>query len=246
MEGTVAEYLQVDVLGVGIAYDQPVADEGTGTGRARGTYAKGVARRQEILDAAIVVFARRGAGRTSLRAIAQEVGVTHAALIHHFGTLERLLVDVYQESARRLERAKDGGADVSPVEMMRRSAELNHQVPGMVQLYTNLVATALEERHPDATRFASERFAAVRASLAEQVRRRQADGRIRPDLDADQVAALIVAASDGLQVQWLLDTEVDQDGALELLDRLLGGDRPSGDDGVRPDSLGTATEGVHG
>ena len=88
----------------------------------RGAYAKGVARRQEILDAAIEVFAQRGADRTSLRAIAQEVGVTHAALIHHFGSLERLLVEVYEESERRLERGARARADISPVEMMRLSA----------------------------------------------------------------------------------------------------------------------------
>jgi hypothetical protein len=83
------------------------------------------------------------------------------------------------------------------------------------------VAAALEEGHPAATAFASERFAAVRAALADQVRAQQADGRIRPDLDADQVAALVIAASDGLQTQWLLDPDVDQVGALALLERLL-------------------------
>ena len=190
--------------------------------RPRGSYPKGVARRQEILDSAIEVFAQRGAGRTSLRAIAEEVGVTHAALIHHFGSLERLLVEVYRESARRLERELPTPAGVSPVEIMRLSAERNRGVPGMVQLYTSLVATALEEGHPAATAFASERFAASRAQLAEQVRARQASGLIRADLDADQVAALVIAASDGLQTQWLLDPDVDQVGTLATLDRLLG------------------------
>lgn len=203
-----------------------MTDERPVAGRSRGAYAKGVARRQEILDAAIGVFARRGAGRTSLRAIAQEVGVTHAALIHHFGTLERLLVDVYEESARRVGRGGDAAADGSPVETMRVLAERNHQVPGMVQLYTTLVAAALEEGHPAATTFATERFAAVRAALVRQVEERQADGRIRADLDARQVAALVVAASDGLQTQWLLDPGIDQVGALALLDRLLTGDQP--------------------
>jgi AcrR family transcriptional regulator len=192
--------------------------------RPRGRYAKGLARRQEILDAAIEVFAQRGADRTSLRAIAQEVGVTHAALIHHFGTLERLLVEVYEESSRRLERDAPGADDVSPVEMMRLSAQRNRSVPGMVQLYTTLVAAALEEGHPAATTFASERFASVRASLAQQIRVRQEDGRIRRDVDPHQVAALVVAASDGLQTQWLLDPDVDQVGALALLDRLLSED----------------------
>ena len=93
-----------------------MSPSGAETPRSRGTYAKGVARRQEILDRAIEVFAQRGGSRTSLRAIAQEVGVTHAALTHYFGSLDELLVAVYRESAQRLEEAaasrdNDGGAD---------------------------------------------------------------------------------------------------------------------------------------
>jgi AcrR family transcriptional regulator len=188
--------------------------------RPRGAYTKGLARRQEILDAAIEVFAQRGADRTSLRAIAQEVGVTHAALIHHFGSLERLLVEVYKQYAGRLE-LQALPENISPVEIMRLSAQRNRRVPGMVQLYTALVASALEDGHPAATIFASERFVSIRAWLVAQIRARQEDGRIRPDLDAHQVAPLIIAASDGLQTQWLLDPDVDQVGALALLDRLL-------------------------
>lgn len=203
-----------------------MAEKSAHVARPRGAYAKGLARRQEILDAAIEVFARRGADRTSLRAIAQAVGVTHAALIHHFGSLERLLVEVYEESERRLERDARARGDVSPVDIMRMSAERNRGVPGLVQLYTALVASALEEGHPAATRFAAQRFARLRALLVEQIKSRQQDGRIRPDLDADQAAALIIAASDGLQTQLLLDPEVDQVGALGLLDDLLSEDRP--------------------
>ena len=46
--------------------------------RQRGTYAKGIARRQEILDRAIEVFAERGADRTSLRAIAPDTATDSA------------------------------------------------------------------------------------------------------------------------------------------------------------------------
>ena len=204
-----------------------MAEKSASSARPRGAYAKGLARRQEILDAAIEVFAKRGADRTSLRAIAQEVGVTHAALIHHFGTLERLLVEVYEESERRLELEARDLQDISPVEVMRLSAQRNRGVPGLVQLYTSLVASALAEGHPAATRFASQRFARIRASLVEQIKSRQEAGRIRSDVDADQVAALVIAASDGLQTQWLLDPDVDLVGALALLDGLLGG-VPSG------------------
>ncbi|MGN6445172.1 TetR/AcrR family transcriptional regulator [Amnibacterium sp.] len=199
-----------------------MADDRDDVQHPRGGYAKGVARRQEILDAAIEVFAQRGAGRTSLRAIAQEVGVTHAALTHHFGSLEQLLVQVYRESARRLEREAPTPGDVPPTEVMRLAAQRNRAVPGMVQLYSTLVASALESGHDAATAFATGRFATVRAGLADRVRAQQGAGTIRADLDADLVAALVIAASDGLQTQWLLDPQVDMDGALALLAGLLG------------------------
>ncbi|MBN9214989.1 MAG: transcriptional regulator [Microbacterium sp. SCN 70-200] len=189
--------------------------------RPRGSYAKGVARRQEILDRAIEVFAQRGGTRTSLRAIAQEVGVTHAALTHYFGSLEELLVAVYDESSRRPGDNEYTPGEVTPAEMMRRSAEENRAIPGMVQLYSTLNATAIDGNHPAAQAYVTERFADLRARLAAQVREQQASGTLRADVDADLAAALVIAASDGLQIQWLLDPEVDHAAALRLLDRLL-------------------------
>lgn len=187
---------------------------------ARGSYAKGVARRQEILDRAIEVFAQRGGQRTSLRAIAQEVGVTHAALTHYFGSLDELLVAVYRESEERGD-ASPPPETTSPAEMMRISAAENREIPGKVQLYSTLVASALDGTHPTAHAFATERFAALREKLARRVRELQASGALRDDLPADLVAALVIAASDGLQTQWLLDGAVDHEAALHLLDTLL-------------------------
>ncbi|ALX67369.1 TetR/AcrR family transcriptional regulator [Microbacterium sp. XT11] len=196
--------------------------------RSRGAYAKGIARRQEILDRAIEVFAARGADRTSLRAIAREVGVTHAALTHYFGSLEELLVAVYRASSERPEDDDHGDGDpadeLTPVELMLRSARANRAVPGLVQLYSSLVAAALEEGHPHARDFATERFTRVRDDLVRRVIEQQRTGRIREDVDPAAVAALVVAASDGLQIQWLLDDSVPQQGALELLERLLSPD----------------------
>jgi len=193
----------------------------------RGSYAKGVARRQEILDRAIEVFAQRGADKTSLRAIASEVGVTHAALAHYFGSLEELLVAVYRESERKGGRRPVADPDVTPVEIMRISARENREVAGLVQLYSMLVASALEEGHPAAREFATDRFAQQREKLATRVRSNQRAGLIRADVDADAVAALVIAASDGLQTQWLLDPDAPQDAALTLLEDLLAGPQHS-------------------
>ncbi|WP_431071439.1 TetR/AcrR family transcriptional regulator [Microbacterium phyllosphaerae] len=190
--------------------------------RPRGAYAKGIARRQEILDRAIEVFAARGADRTSLRAIASAVGVTHSALTHYFGSLEELLVAVYQESTAPGRQQPDTlPDDATPTSRMLESARTNREIPGLVQLYSTLVAAALEEGHPAAREFATTRFARLRTDMADVIRHQQERGLMRDDMDADAVAALIVAASDGLQTQWLLDDSAPQQEALALLDRLL-------------------------
>jgi AcrR family transcriptional regulator len=41
------------------------------------------------------VFRERGADGTSLRRIAEAIGVSHAALLHYFDSREQLLVAVY-------------------------------------------------------------------------------------------------------------------------------------------------------
>ncbi|WP_460796862.1 TetR/AcrR family transcriptional regulator [Microbacterium sp. GXF0217] len=192
--------------------------------RPRGRYPKGIARRQEILDKAIEVFAQRGSQKTSLRAIAQEVGVTHAALTHYFGSLEELLVEVYRESQRR--PGKHAPATLSPAMEMRVSAEENRSIPGLVQLYSTLTAMALEDNHPAAQEYITDRFARLRDGIARKVRDLQASGDLRADLDPMLVAALVIAASDGLQTQWLLDDAVDHEAALEMLDVLLRGAMP--------------------
>lgn len=200
-----------------------------GSSRARGPYAKGLARRQQILDRAIDVFARRGSEGTSLRAIAQELGVSHAALTHYFTSREQLLVEVYREAERQHGEADPHPVDASPVEIMTESAQRNHSVPGLVQLYSTLVAAALETGHADATEFATARFARVRADLVERVERGQAAGRMRDDVDPEAVASLVIAASDGLQTQWMLDDSVPQAEALALLARLLAPQQPGSD-----------------
>lgn len=185
----------------------------------RGSYAKGVARRREILDRAIEVFAERGADGTSLRRIAEAIGVSHATLLHYFDSREQLLVAVY-EHAESL-RTADDDPDATAVEVMVDAATRNVGVPGMVQLYSTLVATAIEEPAGESKEFFTRRFELVRAETARRLREEQSAGTVRDDIDADTLAAMLVAVSDGLQTQWLLDADIDLRDTLSLFSALL-------------------------
>lgn len=186
------------------------------------SYAKGVARRQEILDRAIEVFADKGADGTSLRAIAEKIGVSHAALLHYFGSREELLVEVLREGERRHStQPSDLRGRDEVVGGMVRAAERNVTIPGFVALYTSLLAGSLEPDKQYSREFFSVRFARIRERLAELIRVGQDEGTIRRGVDPAAMAALVIAASDGLQTQWLLEPTVDIAKSLELLERIL-------------------------
>jgi AcrR family transcriptional regulator len=194
------------------------------TGRAR-SYRKGEDRREQVLAKAIEMFAEHGVD-TSLRSIGEAIGVSHAALRYYFPSRDDLLIAVYQAH----EAADD--EDALPIEqgdsaaaVMKRSALLNRGVPGLVELYATLTTDALQpDRHPATREFVSARFRRVRAQLAGAVRQGQLAGVVGADVDAEDAAALLAAASDGLQVQWLLDPDaVDVHRVLTLLERLVAG-----------------------
>ena len=196
------------------------------------SYRKGPERRAQILLRAMELFAERGVG-ASLRAIGEAIGVSHAALRYYFANRDELLVEVYRTHENRVHEAQAGERSapeaVSAVAMMERSAERNRSIPGLVELYATLTTDALQEQqHPETRAFVQARYQRVRADLAERVRAGQESGAIAADVDPEDAAALVVAASDGLQLQWLLaPDDVDVRRSLELLERLLPGAGPA-------------------
>jgi AcrR family transcriptional regulator len=75
----------------------------------RGSYAKGVAKREEILTAALDVIARQGYGRASVRELADAVGLSQAGLLHYFSSKEELFAEVLRK------RDEVDGAAMGPV-----------------------------------------------------------------------------------------------------------------------------------
>jgi AcrR family transcriptional regulator len=197
-------------------------------GRAgRRPYPKGVRRRQQILDAAIALLAQRGVDRASLRTVAEAIGVSHTALRHYFSSRDELLVEVYRTHEARgaqdtLGAGSPDAADRSPVGMIIEYADRNRSIPGLVELYATLSTDALQEQHAATREFVRERFRSVRETIAARIEAGQLAGLIAADIDPLDAAALVIAASDGLQIQWLLDPEaVDVGRSLAILERLF-------------------------
>jgi AcrR family transcriptional regulator len=183
-----------------------------------GLQPKGIARRREILDRAIDVFRERGADGTSLRRIAEALGVSHAALLHYFDSREQLLVAVYAHSQQQ---GSATASERSGVASITDAAVSNVEVPGVVELYSTLLAVALESESTVAKPYFTDRFARLRATLTAEFVEEQRAGRMRDDLPADHIAALLIAASDGLQIQWLLEPSLELAATMRTFSTLL-------------------------
>ncbi len=101
---------------------------------ARGPYAKGVAKREEILTTALEVVSERGFGGASVKELADAVGLTPAGLLHYFGSKNELFLQVLRkrdelDAARFLPDVSGDPAELAAawVTLIRHNA----QVPGL-------------------------------------------------------------------------------------------------------------------
>lgn len=170
----------------------------------RGEYAKGRARREQILSEAVALFAESGYQAASLRDLATRCGLSLAGLLHHVGDKQSLLLAVLERRDVEDMAASDLVAGSGPerlaglVDVVRRNAERR----GIVELFSVLSAEATSPAHP-AHAFFEARYRQIVATLADAF----ADCAHPAPASA---ARRLVAVMDGLQVQWLLQpAEVD-------------------------------------
>ncbi|GAA1507081.1 AcrR family transcriptional regulator [Agromyces terreus] len=185
----------------------------------RGSYAKGIAKREEILTTALDVIARNGYRRTSVKELADAVGLSQAGLLHYFSSKEELFQEVLRKRDE-VDSASFGLEPESPIRSFVGVIRHNSEVPGLVQLYAQLSTEAADAEHP-AHDFFVERYVQFRSTFGGMLREEQRAGRLDPELDVARVANLFLAAADGLQTQWMLDTSIDMADHIAYLWQLV-------------------------
>ena len=168
-------------------------------------YARGRATREEILEAALVLFGEVGYHTASLREIAARVGISHPGLLHHFPSKAALLQAVLQrrDDVDEAAMTADLATGVGYLEALVRVVERNAARPGIVELFATLSSEATSPTHP-AHDYFERRYARTLAAVTQVFEEHRAEGRLRPDVEPASAARRLVAVMDGLQVQWLL------------------------------------------
>lgn len=166
-------------------------------------------RKEQIIRAAIRFFGQDGYHGATLADIAKAAGVTQPGLLHHFPSKAHLLMEVLAERDR-IDRERFGPPapteTKSPLSPLQELAKYNETVPGLVQLFTVLVAESIDRQHP-AHEFFKQRYQDIRERNIAALKEAQARGEIRRDIPAEDLAVMLFAMMDGLQVQWLYEPE---------------------------------------
>lgn len=186
-------------------------------------YARGRARREQIVESATELFSRAGYRNATILEIAEHAGISRTGLLHHFASKEALLEAVLMK--RDLDDEANFGVTDDPLgglQRLVRLAQHNAGVRHIVSLFAVLSAEAGDPDHPAHDYFVR-RYAATQVSFRDSLQLALDAGILAPDVDVDHEARTLIAIMDGLQIQWLIAPDaVDMAGELRTeLQKLL-------------------------
>jgi AcrR family transcriptional regulator len=183
---------------------------------------------RQILDVAVQVFIEQGYDATSVAALAQRLGLSKAALYHHYESKERLLGVALDEALGALEgvlhetAARDGDSGVGDSGEGRAGERLERVLRGAVAVLVEklpYVTLLLRVRgNGDIERRALERRRAFDHEVTALVRAAQAEGTVRSDIDASVATRLLFGMVNSI-VEWYRPTG--PEGGAELAEDVL-------------------------
>ncbi|MDA0567172.1 TetR/AcrR family transcriptional regulator [Streptomonospora sp. S1-112] len=177
------------------------------------------ARREDVLDAAVRVFARRGFAATRIEDVAAEAGIAKGSVYLYFDSRDALLRAAFARVAARSERltaaaARPGRPAVQRLaDLVRGAVAMLAAEPDLARIMVDLWSTgrARPGTPPGGTAAPAldlaEVYRAYRSVIADLLAEAGRDGDLRPGLGQAE-AAVVVAAIEGALVQWLVDPEV--------------------------------------
>jgi len=185
-------------------------------------------KRQQLLEAATAVFAEEGFVSVRVADIADRAGIGKGTVYEYFSSKEELLFAVFEwineGIAERVQELLAEGGTIRErfARLLRLGAELTREQVEMQAVVLDFWAASrgsgFEERY---NRECLATFRSYRRLIANVIREGQAGGELRPDADADDLATLVVAAMDGLGVQFFFDREIDPCRAVDGFGEVL-------------------------
>jgi len=204
--------------------------------KQRGPYRTGIESRAKIVAAAVDVFGRYGYKGGTLQQVAEMVGLTAGAITKLFGSKEQLLIAVLQHwGVLTTEVIGSETTGMARLEGFGRLMAFHMSHRGFLELYITMAAeTAAFPEHP-AHAFMTERYGGTLEDLRTMFVDGVAEGSFRPMApdEIDNEAECLLAAMDGLEIQFLLNPAFDLERSFRKYVRNLEARlAPGGTDGL--------------
>jgi AcrR family transcriptional regulator len=185
-------------------------------------------KRNQILAAAVRVFAAQGFEASRVGDVAREAGVAYGLVYHYFGSKDAVLEAVFREQWGRLLAA------------VALAEETGETAPEQLELVVKIVLRAWRD-DPDLVRLLVreitrsphiqdelDEIGEAFASLERIVRRGQAEGTLRSDVDARVAAFMLYGAMEEVLTGWVLgqlrdDAEGVATAEAEVIATMVGG-----------------------
>jgi TetR/AcrR family transcriptional regulator, repressor for uid operon len=180
-------------------------------------------RRRGILDAANRCFGRKGFHASSMKEICEEAAMSPGALYRYFPAkddivIEMVTVERHEWEALLLTIPPEASA-LDLVDAVAQRLEADSPAADLMSGAPVMLLEVLAEasRNPRVRPVVVASYHAVTSQLAARIRTDAANGRISAGMDPDTIAALIVAAVDGLLARSAVDSAVQPDAIPALL-----------------------------
>jgi AcrR family transcriptional regulator len=177
-------------------------------------------RREAILVAAARVISQRGVRGLRVEEVASEAGVSPPLLYYHFASRQGLIraalecaSDKAPSAALRDENSSRSGYEAVEAALL---AELDEEIAvrDNAIVWGEVSATAVfEPELREDVRRVTETWSGL---VAETIRRGISDGSVRPEVDAEQAAEVLITLVDGLCNRWLAGA-MERERARDLL-----------------------------
>lgn len=167
-------------------------------------------RRNDIIEAAMEIIRHEGVAKLTTRALSSAVGIAQPTLFLHFGNKSHVLVALVDAIQGRLQQgiAELGLDKMSPVERLRAVIRFHlkfiQSQPGIPRL---LFSEELQSGDPVFRERMNQMVMSFLQFLAGQIKAAQAAREIRPDIDPEQGACLLISSVQGLSFRWILSND---------------------------------------
>ncbi|MCI0547958.1 MAG: TetR family transcriptional regulator [Candidatus Rokubacteria bacterium] len=161
---------------------------------------------QQIIEAAIRVFARKGYYNSRVSDIAREAGIAAGTIYLYFRTKDEILVTLFREKMAHFVQSvrKAVAEEADPVAKLRRAVALHFRILEEHPDLAEVVQVELRQGQKFFQGASGQEIAAYLAMLATVLEEGVAQGRFRSDLPVKVATKALFGAMDQMATSWVL------------------------------------------